>query len=723
MRTKATQKEKTPKSSSPFFPGKKDAGFFPVRPKLKVGEPDDRYEEEADRLAGDLVSGNRLPEGQNDPGQVPGMEARKGRGETSAEEVPHMLQKQDEEEERYLSRETVPEEEKELTVSLPDEGEGKSGAETGEEEEDIQLREESGSAAGKTLEAEIGSDSGKGNRIEPSVRSEMEDHFGSDFGDVQIHTGEKAAEMNDQLGAQAFTRGNDIFFNRDKYSPESPEGKHLLAHELTHTLQQKEGNGGPGLIQRSTAEESMERIEEASRGIGTDEEGIFNAIRECSELPALRSNPRLRVLLEGELSGYDLFKANLLVKYGSESNFPPGILLIWHATHGPGTDEEMIYDAIRSSTDRERLRNSTWVRRTLRNELSGYDYVRAQLLFRYGTESSYPSFIQPLLQATEGMGTDESLLFNTLIALTRAELTELSSIDTFVAQIRNELSGDELDRFEDIMNGEGPAIRPDQSTSRYGDEQEGPIAATATGDAAGTHEFSPDDVNQGQVGDCYFLASLAATANTDPEHLRRMISPQPDGSYNVTFYVRDGDHYRTQVVNVTPVFPQMSGGTGGETYARGGDVDAAGNTELWVRLLEKAYAKLRGSYEEIHGGYEWEAMETIIGQEAEAIDVDDVSNTELVTRIEASFNANLPVTTATKPKSFFSDLDDEDAQFAQNNEIISGHAYAVISVTDDEITIRNPHGQNIGNLAVRTLTWKQFRRYYSRVSAIRMEVD
>ncbi|MGI9542139.1 MAG: eCIS core domain-containing protein, partial [Cyclobacteriaceae bacterium] len=49
----------------------------------------------------------------------------------------------------------------------------------------------------------------------------------------------EARELNQQLGAQAFTQGRDIYFNSDKYHPETASGKRLLAHELTHVIQQK----------------------------------------------------------------------------------------------------------------------------------------------------------------------------------------------------------------------------------------------------------------------------------------------------------------------------------------------------------------------------------------------------------------------------------------------------------------------------------------------------
>ena len=66
----------------------------------------------------------------------------------------------------------------------------------------------------------------------------MNSAFGADFSKVRIHTGDEAVQMNKELKAQAFTHGNHIYFNQGKYNPNSLQGKHLLAHELTHTIQQ-----------------------------------------------------------------------------------------------------------------------------------------------------------------------------------------------------------------------------------------------------------------------------------------------------------------------------------------------------------------------------------------------------------------------------------------------------------------------------------------------------
>lgn len=79
---------------------------------------------------------------------------------------------------------------------------------------------------------------GSGSQMNPILSQEMSDKFGADFSDVRIHTNSRAVQMNNELGAKAFAHGQDIYFNEGRYKPESSEGKHLLAHELTHVQQQ-----------------------------------------------------------------------------------------------------------------------------------------------------------------------------------------------------------------------------------------------------------------------------------------------------------------------------------------------------------------------------------------------------------------------------------------------------------------------------------------------------
>jgi len=80
--------------------------------------------------------------------------------------------------------------------------------------------------------------SSRGRSLNGSIQRAMEDRMGDSFGDVRIHTGSTATAACELINARAFTVGNHIAFNSGEYDPLSPEGQHVLAHELAHVRQQ-----------------------------------------------------------------------------------------------------------------------------------------------------------------------------------------------------------------------------------------------------------------------------------------------------------------------------------------------------------------------------------------------------------------------------------------------------------------------------------------------------
>lgn len=88
------------------------------------------------------------------------------------------------------------------------------------------------------FEQDLSSSKGKGSAMPENTRQFMGSRFNADFSGVRIHTGTYAENLSSSIHAQAFTHGNDIYFNTGKYSPNTSEGGTLLAHELTHTIQQ-----------------------------------------------------------------------------------------------------------------------------------------------------------------------------------------------------------------------------------------------------------------------------------------------------------------------------------------------------------------------------------------------------------------------------------------------------------------------------------------------------
>lgn len=101
----------------------------------------------------------------------------------------------------------------------------------------------SGVRVSTAMESQLSHMQGGGHSMPSGLQSMMENGFGRDFSQVRLHTDSKAAEMSSSINAKAFTLGNDIYFNRGQYSPNTTEGQRLVAHELTHVAQ---GNGKLG---------------------------------------------------------------------------------------------------------------------------------------------------------------------------------------------------------------------------------------------------------------------------------------------------------------------------------------------------------------------------------------------------------------------------------------------------------------------------------------------
>lgn len=95
----------------------------------------------------------------------------------------------------------------------------------------------SGIAVSRQMESRLLQLQGGGIPMPRGLRSTMESGFGQDFSQVRLHTDSEADSMSSSIHAKAFTHGNDIYFNRGHFNPETRDGQHLIAHELTHVAQ------------------------------------------------------------------------------------------------------------------------------------------------------------------------------------------------------------------------------------------------------------------------------------------------------------------------------------------------------------------------------------------------------------------------------------------------------------------------------------------------------
>jgi hypothetical protein len=177
-----------------------------VQPKLEINQPGDRYEQEADAMADNVM---RLPAANTQVKPVTGLIAKS---------VQRKCIECEEEEKKKLMRKT--------------EGPGY------------------GIQASPSLVSSLNASSVGGSPLPVATRGFMENAFSADFSRVRVHSDSKASEMSRDINARAFTTGSDIYFKGGEYNPDSSEGRHLLAHELAHVVQQGELSAIKCKIQR-----------------------------------------------------------------------------------------------------------------------------------------------------------------------------------------------------------------------------------------------------------------------------------------------------------------------------------------------------------------------------------------------------------------------------------------------------------------------------------------
>jgi hypothetical protein len=213
-----------------------------IQTKLSIGQSGDKYEQEADSVADRVMA-------MSEPAQVQREELGEEEEElqmkplagmisplVQREELPEEEEELQMKPEDYLvQREELPEEEEELQMKSLDNSIQRE--ELPEEEEEIQMKEAATSntpVATTSLEDRLSSSKGGGSPLSDDVRSFMEPRFGSDFSGVRVHTGSDAVQMNQDVSAQAFAHGQDVYFGAGK----APGKDALTAHELTHVVQQ-----------------------------------------------------------------------------------------------------------------------------------------------------------------------------------------------------------------------------------------------------------------------------------------------------------------------------------------------------------------------------------------------------------------------------------------------------------------------------------------------------
>ena len=210
------------------------AGY--IQPKLTISDPGDASEREADRVAGEVM---RMAEPQSG---------------LTVQSSPLSIQRKCTKCEDKLKPQPLPDEEEKIVQAKL--------ADTSAEPE-----------VSSEVESYLNTSQGAGQALPTSSRTYFEPRFGRDFSNVRVHTNEQASRAARTIAARAFTSGENIVFGAGQYAPQTHEGRTLLAHELTHVVQQSalDGNGvdktnaGRGLLHIASEKES-DKVANVSTG-------------------------------------------------------------------------------------------------------------------------------------------------------------------------------------------------------------------------------------------------------------------------------------------------------------------------------------------------------------------------------------------------------------------------------------------------------------------------
>ena len=218
-------------------------GGLSIQPKLSIGEPGDPYEQEADRVASVVVQRINAPSSTGQSVQREGMPEEED--ELQMKPLADSIQRVEIDDEEEVQMKTLADSIQRAEIDDEEELQMKS---------QVQCREAIGGEEASTdLESAINSARGGGQSLDAGLQRSIGQAMGADFSGVKVHTDAQADQLNQSIQAKAFTTGQDVFFRQGEYNPGSRGGQELLAHELTHVVQQ-----GGSAVQRSPKNQMTE---------------------------------------------------------------------------------------------------------------------------------------------------------------------------------------------------------------------------------------------------------------------------------------------------------------------------------------------------------------------------------------------------------------------------------------------------------------------------------
>ncbi|NEQ53881.1 MAG: DUF4157 domain-containing protein [Leptolyngbya sp. SIO3F4] len=578
-----------------------------IQPKLTIGEPNDPLEKEADQIAHEAI--------HTIHSRYQGTDDATGNGNN----IPMLRRAQS------------------LTMRWP-----------------IQRNSDIVSgAASQQFENQLNQSRSGGSALEPGFRGQLESAMGADLSNVKVHTDNHADQLSQSIQAKAFTTGPDIFFKQGEYNPSSRSGQELIAHEVTHTLQQgatqqlqQQPQRKPdlvntvatGIIQRLTEDDPL--TAPTGNSTGTAFNAIVSAVNDYNTgsltyTPMNQDNP-------------DEVKKEQFRRRVGDLQHIEQLVNTWLTNH---PEKENTLFSKKSKRERRNNKRASMqelkqsvleLRETIQEQLT---IVEAQIQLDQGLENA------PLKDNPGLKQQDE----------TDHRFKEFQSTRHFIpggTTVFFPLTQENIGIQEEVQI---QTINPVQNQQNFSNHTAvrllgGPFfqhicwvantditqqtTASDRYQKVGTELFpddrdpDPNDVKQTNLGDCYLQAALMSIAATRPQYIKKIMRDQDDTVAVRLFQVQSKGNgqkdFNPQYIKVEKSIPQSQSGK--KLYNKG---------QLWVRMLQKAYVaggfagtleddnqSQNPSYDDIAGGLSSHAFEVLLGEASEHTSLDKRSDND-----------------------------------------------------------------------------------------------
>ena len=268
-------------------------GELLIQTKLRIGAPNDKYEQEADRIADQVM---RMPEPQ-----------AQGVTQVSGQtQIQRTCPECKEEEEESIQTKSLS---GQITPLIQRQEGPEEELEEEDEETDIMTKSNADpQAASSNIQSQLNASKGSGSPLPKDTQTSMESAFGADFSGVRVHTDSNSVQMNRGLNAQAFTHGNDVYFNKGKYNPETNSGKQLLGHELSHVVQQSVNSSDRQMVHQRSKGPGVRKAMVEVRWTDDDRKFYHRVINAIARSRSFRGVPKASLWQPFDDPSFSIFR-------------------------------------------------------------------------------------------------------------------------------------------------------------------------------------------------------------------------------------------------------------------------------------------------------------------------------------------------------------------------------------------------------------------------------